>query len=92
MFWNMNLKVLGGFGRANVSPHVVEDVSGVSARTFSIWSLGTPCVRTKDRRGFSHRGQRPCSGRQLLQKDSKGVSELRLFLNWAWLDDLWGLG
>jgi hypothetical protein len=53
MFWNMNLNVLAGFGSSNGSPHGDEEVSvGFFARSFSIWSLGAPCVRAEDRRGL----------------------------------------
>jgi hypothetical protein len=69
MFKNVNLNVWSGFGSVIEFPQVLDVVSRVVARAFSIWSLGTPCVRTEDRRGLvtgaSSLGQAAGSSRRI---------------------------
>ena len=52
IFWNINLKVASGLGSKSESPHMFDNVSRFVAQTFPIWSLGTPCIHTKDHRGL----------------------------------------
>ena len=69
----MNLKVWLGLGSISQLPHICEDedVTGVVARSFPIWSLGAPCVRTEDRLGLLTVASSPTVGSPATPEGSK---------------------